>query len=145
IARACIFILLSRLTHQLVRCFDSVYDATSRRSRTEFEAVPWGRLAVGAVLLVSWHVWLARLSHVAIVEARVRGEAERGGRGGQVLESRADEEKSVSWGRILGRVLVPLFLACSGVVWSVKLTARLLLLFNGVIPTREKGLKEGMS
>jgi hypothetical protein len=135
------FVFFSKAVHYFVQCLDEIYDATGRRSRSKFEGVKWGRIVFGVGLLIGWHVWIVRLSVVSASRVEEGGKEEMEGYGGEG-EKREKREKRVSWGRILGRVLVPAFLVLSGTLWSIQLTSQ--LLFPETVE-RNKGLKEGMS
>lgn len=57
------------------------------------------------VLLVGWHIWLGRLSYKTIVED--------------------DGKVESSWGRILGRIVVPLLLLSFGVYFGIQVFGRM--------------------
>lgn len=140
VAQAGAFVFLSKFIHQLVQCLDEIYDATGRRSRSKFEKLQWGRVVLGVLLLAGWQVWLVRLSGMVVVEEEGKGRGQGDDHG---PEKQGEKSKtSVSWGRILGRILIPAFLVCSGAIWSIRLTGR--LLFSRDVGG-ETGLKEGMS
>ncbi|KAF2800984.1 hypothetical protein K505DRAFT_355234 [Melanomma pulvis-pyrius CBS 109.77] len=139
VVQAGAFVFASKFIHQLVQCLDEIYDATGRRSRSKFEKVQWGRVVLGVLLLAGWQVWLARLSGMVVVE-----EGRGGGQGDdRGLEKQREEfTTGVSWGRILGRILVPAFLVCSAAIWFIRLAGRLLFSGDG---EGETGLREGIS
>ena len=132
------FVFLSKAVHYFVQCLDEIYDVTGRKSRSKFEGVKLGRIVLGVGLLLGWHVWIVRLSVVS-TSALDEGGKEEGAR------DEGDERgirKRVSWGRILGRVLVPAFLVLSSTLWSIQLASQ--LLFSETLDG-DKSLKEGMS
>jgi hypothetical protein len=133
------FIFLSKFIHYFVQCLDEIHDATGRRSRSKFEVISWGRIVFGLGMLVGWHVCIVRLS---LLSASKLEDEEDGGTMGDDGEGGAKREKSISWGRILGRVLIPAFLVSSSAMWSVQLTGRL---FFPLAVGKEEGLREGMS
>jgi hypothetical protein len=133
------FIFLSKLIHYFVQCLDEIHDATGRRSRSKFEVVSWGRIVFGMGLLVGWHVCIVRLS---LLSASQIEDDKSGGAMGHEREGGGKREKSVTWGHVLGRVLIPAFLVSSSAVWSVQLTGRL---FFPLAVGKEEGLREGMS
>lgn len=89
---AATMLIVPALIHRIVRSLDDVYELLGRRARSPYEpVVPWTSLFIATVLLVGWHVWLGRLSYKTVVEGS-------GGKG------------RVSWGRVLGRIVVPILL-----------------------------------
>jgi hypothetical protein len=93
--------------HRAVQSVDEVYELLGRRARSPYgSSSSWMSVIVAAVLLTGWHVWLGRLSHKAILEDESEVSKER---------------RSSSWGRILGRIVVPLLLLSFGVHFSYQL------------------------
>jgi len=117
LVQACAFFLVSKSIHSLVHSLDAVYDTVGRRSRTKFERVEWGRLVLGVTLLVGWHVLLVKLS-ILSSDFSV---------GKEVLdeEERVGKSTKLSWGRLLGRVVIPAVLILAGAGFAVRLACRL--------------------
>ncbi|KAJ4289036.1 hypothetical protein N0V90_011378 [Kalmusia sp. IMI 367209] len=75
-----------------VRSLDTLYEVVGRRARSTFDELAWSSLVVGGGALVAWHAVLVALSYKAIIEKSV------------------ERKKGYTWGKILGRVLVPAYL-----------------------------------
>jgi hypothetical protein len=90
--------IVPTLMHHAVTSLDSVYEVLGRRTRSPYTL---SSVFFASVLLVGWHVWLGRLSYKTVVEGRKVGQ--------------------VSWGRILGRVVVPGLVLVLGIefAWEV--------------------------
>jgi hypothetical protein len=86
--------------HRAVQGVDEVYELVGRRARSPYgSSSSWMSVIAAAILLMGWHVWLGRLSYKAIMED----------------ESEVSKQRRSSWGRILGRIVVPLLLLSFGV------------------------------
>jgi hypothetical protein len=112
--------VLASTMHAVVQCFDVLYALLGRQARSPF--VAGGLLgsvgvAVSVVFVGAWSLWLGRLSYCAVfdgVEEKREGEEEEEGEGqGQGHGQGEKARKGVSWGRVLGRLVVPLFLVGS--------------------------------
>ena len=102
-------LLIPTLIHSGVRSLDSIYEILDRRARSPYAEVSWAGVGVAVVVLVGWHVWLGRLSYFVVLEpAASRDDARVEGR-------------KVSWGRILGRVVIPLLLLFLGMTFAWKI------------------------
>jgi hypothetical protein len=109
IALAAAMFIIPMFIHQVVRSFDDVYELLGRRARSPYSpAIPWRSVFVASVLLAGWHLWLGRLSYKTIVESN-------GDAGGK---------KRVSWGRVLGRIVLPLLLLSFGLQFAYLLSDR---------------------
>jgi len=100
---AATMLFVPALMHRIVQSLDNVYELLGRRARSPYEpVVPWTSLFIATFLLLGWHVWLGRLSYKTVVEGS-------GGKG------------KVSWGRVLGRIVVPFLLLSLWVqfVWQL--------------------------
>jgi hypothetical protein len=103
LALAAAMFIVPTLMHRIVQSLDDVYELLGRRARSPYEpAIPYTSVFIATVLLLGWHVWLGRLSYKTVVE----GSGEKG---------------RVSWGRVLGRIVVPFLLLSLGLqfVWEL--------------------------
>ncbi|KAF2821173.1 hypothetical protein CC86DRAFT_110150 [Ophiobolus disseminans] len=90
--------------HRIVQSFDEVYELLGRRARSPYTpATPWVSVLVAGVLLAGWQVCLGRLSYTAVMEV----EGARGRRS--------------PWGRVLGRIIMPILLLSLGVHFAYQL------------------------
>jgi hypothetical protein len=96
--------IVPTLIHSTVQSLDEVYELLGRRARSPYAL---SSILIASVLLVAWHVWIGRLSYKTVVEGSKRG-------------------SGVSWGRVLGRVVVPVVLVVFGVDFAYGLSGRLL-------------------
>jgi len=100
IALAGAIFIVAAAVHRIVQSIDAVYELMGRRARSPYaSSSPWMSVMVAIVLLTAWHVWLGRLSYKAILKD----------------ESDVSNQRRSSWGRILGRIVVPLLLLSFGV------------------------------
>jgi hypothetical protein len=87
--------IVPTLIHTAVRSLDTLHEVRGRRARAPYTL---SSILVASALLVGWHVVLGRLSYKTIIEGKKKG--------------------SVSWGRVLGRVVVPGVLVIFGVIFG---------------------------
>ncbi|KAH8723656.1 hypothetical protein GQ44DRAFT_620017 [Phaeosphaeriaceae sp. PMI808] len=97
--------IVSTSIHFAVQSLDSVYKALDRRARSPFTSSnPWTSIVIASVLLVGWHACLGRMSYRAVMEDSSEG------LDSSVKKPHEGGSKGVSWGRVLGRIVVPLLL-----------------------------------
>jgi hypothetical protein len=121
IALAAAMFIVPGLIHYGVQCIDEIYEVLGRRARSPYApSIPIISFAIAGVLLVAWHIWLGRLSYSAIME---QGAGQTKQKGAQTTEKTS--EKRVSWGRILGRIVIPLVLLSLAMNFSSQLIQRL--------------------
>jgi hypothetical protein len=122
-ALAATMFIVPTFMHKGVTALDDVYELLGRRARSPYEVdVPWSSVVIAMVCMAGWHVWLGRLSYKTVVESSSDG-----------LEGKG----RISWGRVLGRVIIPLLLVVFGVQFAVQVVGRvvrpaLLVKGNGV-------------
>jgi hypothetical protein len=103
IALAVAMFIVPTFIHQVVRSFDDMYELLGRRSRSPYSpAIPWSSVIISTILLAGWHLWLGRLSYKTIVES----------------SDDAGSKRRVSWGRVLGRIVLPLLLLSFGLQFA---------------------------
>ncbi|KAF1850797.1 uncharacterized protein K460DRAFT_400835 [Cucurbitaria berberidis CBS 394.84] len=110
--------VIQRLVHSL----DDVYELLGRRARSPYATISWTGVIVALLLLLAWHVWLGRLSYRVVLED---GPARRAGERSSARDERVEQNTAsgrVKWGRVLGRVVIPLLL----VVFAVHFVYQLL-------------------
>ncbi|KAF2025661.1 hypothetical protein EK21DRAFT_75926 [Setomelanomma holmii] len=109
--------VLAGLIHIVVQNIDETYEIIGRRARSPY--APSNSvlsLITASLLLFVWHVWLGRLSYSAIMEQDVD---ESGNEKGETT-------RRISWGRVLGRIVVPMLLLSLGVHFAFQLAQRLI-------------------
>jgi hypothetical protein len=101
--------VLPRTIHTIVRCFDDLNEMMGRRAKSPFEgqALCRGGVVVALGLLVGWHCVLGRLSYRAIVEEDEDGDGGVSKVGKEIDEEKVRKGKGVTWGRVLGRIIIP--------------------------------------
>jgi hypothetical protein len=103
IALAAAMFIVPTSIHRVVQSFDKVHELLGRRARSPYSpAIPWTSVIISTVLLTGWHLWLGRLSYKTIVESN----ADTGSKG------------RASWGRVLGRIIMPLLLLSFGLQFA---------------------------
>jgi hypothetical protein len=108
IALAAAMFIVPTLIHQGVKSLDDVYELLGRRARSPYEpAIPWTSVVVAISILVVWHVWLGRMSYKTVVEGKRDGGMD-----------------GISWGRVLGRIVIPFLLVVFGVQFAHQLFVR---------------------
>jgi hypothetical protein len=89
--------------HRIVQSVDEVHELLGRRARSPYAPqLPMMSVLVATMLLAGWHIWVGRLSYKAIMED-------------EDDKARASKQGQSSWGRILGRIVIPLVLLSFGV------------------------------
>ncbi|KAF1912985.1 hypothetical protein BDU57DRAFT_521617 [Ampelomyces quisqualis] len=92
--------ILPTAMHTITTSLSDLYDLVGRRARSPYAPdAPLASVIGAGVMLLAWHVWLGRLSYVGIMEGTKR----HGG---------------MSWGRLLGRIVLPGVLLVTGVVFA---------------------------
>ncbi|KAF1832279.1 hypothetical protein BDW02DRAFT_503371 [Decorospora gaudefroyi] len=97
IALSTTMLLLPALLHAGVQTLDQLYELLSRRAQSPYLHTSSSSILLATLILCAWHVWIGRLAFLTVLE------------GGSRYGSAA-----VSWGRVLGRVVVPLLLVGLG-------------------------------
>jgi hypothetical protein len=95
--------IVPTLIHTAVRSLDTLHEVLGRRARAPYTL---SSILVASMLLVGWHVVLGRLSYKTIIEGKKKG--------------------SVSWGRVLGRVVVPGMLVVFGVIFGGEIAGEII-------------------
>jgi hypothetical protein len=116
VALAAAMLFVPFTMHRVVQGVDEVYELLGRRSQSPYVTVSWTSIAIAVFMLLGWHIWLGRLGYKAIQETAsvamddtTTTPAERA-----VPHERMSQEIRVSWGRILGRLVIPCLLVTLG-------------------------------
>ncbi|KAF2849503.1 hypothetical protein T440DRAFT_480030 [Plenodomus tracheiphilus IPT5] len=96
LALAVIMLIVPLMIQSLVLCFGQLYEVVGRRARSPYTGSSWGSVDIAMGLMVGWVGVLGWLGYRVDFE---------GGRVGGEKEGR-----SVSWGRVVGRIGIPLLL-----------------------------------
>jgi hypothetical protein len=114
LAAAMLFVPLTM--HRAVQGLDEIYELLGRRAQSPYAATPWTSVAIAAVMLLVWHIWLSRLSYQTILEATsipldtTSSTVEEK----EHLKEKRSQEERISWGRILSRLVIPCLLLTLG-------------------------------
>jgi hypothetical protein len=116
VALAAAMFIVPASIHYVVQSIDETYEILGRRARSPY-APPTSvvSIAIANVLLVAWHVCLGRLSYSAIMEESDEGD----------IKKEETKPRRVYWGRVLGRIVVPMLLLSLGVHFVYQLAQRL--------------------
>ncbi|KAF1945184.1 hypothetical protein EJ02DRAFT_339087 [Clathrospora elynae] len=125
IAIALAMLVLPATIHRIIQSLDGAYDILGRTARSPHTTVPWISIVIAAVVLLGWHVWLVRLSYMTIVEDTAGPKEDSGTYQTDGSEDmRRKPEEGVSWGRVLGRIVIPSLLLVLGVQFTYQLLHR---------------------
>lgn len=106
--------------HGAMLCFDDVYELLGRRAASPYAEISWSRVMAGVGMMAGWTLVLGRLGYLADVEGEEKRGPKRSDHGH--VGRKMMQNRRVSWGRILGRISIPLVL--------VTLTGHLALEFS---------------
>jgi hypothetical protein len=132
ISLAAAMLVVPATIHQGVRSLDEVYELLGRRARSPYTSISWLGIILAVVLMLGWHIWLGRLSYRTLLDKRVQytdhayttsKEREQG-----------KQEERISWGRILGRIFLPLLLLLFGLHFAFQIA-------QGLVSPRELVVK----
>jgi hypothetical protein len=101
------FYILPTFLHHIVQSIDDLYDILGRTARSPYTAVSGVSVGVGILVVLGWHVWLGRLGYKAMLDGGKEGVGRTG-----------------SWGRVLGRVVMPVFLVVFGIQFGYQVLRR---------------------
>ena len=96
--------IIPTMIQHFVHSVDEVYELLGRRARSPYKTVSWISVILATALLACWHVWLGRLSYKTMVEEESSLDFKHKG------AMKGVGGAGTSWSRILGRIVVPLFL-----------------------------------
>ena len=135
LALAAAMLLVPTLMHQAVCALDDVYDQLGRRARSPWEKGKWLGVILGVAGLSVWHMWLGRLSWGVVLEGaknkttdvgRIKGQR---GMNENVEHDGANDAKSkmgsISWGRVMSRIVIPLLLVILATHFTYALVCKL--------------------
>jgi hypothetical protein len=125
VALATAMLIVPTIIHQGVRSVDELYELLGRRARSPYTGVSWIGVVVAVVLMLGWHVWLGRLSFRIILEPLRTSKADDNA-SNDMPEQRdvRGQEERISWGRVLGRIIIPSLLSLLGTQYAWKIGQR---------------------
>jgi hypothetical protein len=114
-ALAAAMLIVPATIHQGTRSLNELYELLGRRARSPYTSFTWFSIFLAVALMLGWHIWLCRLScHTILEPLSIRPKGD---------EATAYEEakRRISWGRVLGRVVVPFLLLVLGMqfAWEI--------------------------
>ncbi|CAE7026783.1 hypothetical protein PTNB73_01696 [Pyrenophora teres f. teres] len=123
LALAAAMLLVPTLIHQAVCVLDVVYEHLGRRARSPWETGTWLSITIGIVGLTVWHLLLARLSWGVVLErdkktTTTTTEGERRKARNEKFNpdntNSVEKAETISWGRLLSRIVIPALLLVLG-------------------------------
>lgn len=94
IALAAAMLVIPFTIHSGMLCFDAFHEFLGRRARSPYSATSWGSVVGAVVMMAGWTLGLGRLGYLVD--------------GGAMVGTKV--QRHISWGRILGRIVIPLLL-----------------------------------
>ncbi|CAI9631748.1 unnamed protein product [Alternaria burnsii] len=127
VALAVVMLFVPLTMHHVVQGLDEIYDLLGRRARSPYAVASWTSIALAAVMLLGWHVWLGRLSYRTILEAASipMEDATITPAEGQVFEERKSQQIRISWGRVLSRIVIPCLFLILGSHFILQIITRI--------------------
>ncbi|EUC46307.1 hypothetical protein COCMIDRAFT_93202 [Bipolaris oryzae ATCC 44560] len=137
--------------HRAVQGFDEMYDILGRRAKSPYARLSWVNIALAFVVLVGWHMWLGRLTYLTVLESNIDEEKDEE-RNDEITALTSSAEKSntgsgkgeISWGRILGRILIPLLLVTLGLHFGYQVCRQLITDTRPLITRNDVDMQEAM-
>lgn len=134
VALAAAMLMVPVVMQCAVQGFDEIYEILGRRARSPYAKMSWMNILLCVVLMVGWHFWLGRLTYCTVLEeGKNEAEEEKKGEEGKSTETfgltdgkeRESEERRVTWGRVLGRAIIPALLVAFGLQFGYQVLRRL--------------------
>ncbi|PSN71529.1 hypothetical protein BS50DRAFT_631469 [Corynespora cassiicola Philippines] len=118
--------IVPKTIHGSVQCIGAIEELLGRRARSKFDRIPWMQISVGVLLLFAWQIVLIRVSYQAVLDEPLLPENEEQSTNVHVqekaVERKAEEaDKTISWGRVLGRLVVPGFIFIFLTIWGIRI------------------------
>jgi len=104
IALAAVMLVIPFAIHGAMLCFDDFDDFLGRRARSPYSQISWISVVGAMTMVAAWTLVLGRLGYLVDVEVGEERVQCTGGASGRKTQRR------VSWGRVLGRISIPLIL-----------------------------------
>lgn len=123
LAAAMLFVPLTM--HCGVQGLDEIYELLDRRAQSPYVTISWMSIVVAAVILLGWHIWLGRLSYRTDLEAAsIPLDTASTTEEKEHLKEKRVQEKRISWGRILSRLVIPCLLLTLGSHFLFEISTR---------------------
>lgn len=136
--------LIPTIIQQLVHSMDEVYELLGRTARSPYTSISWPSIVVAAVLLLGWHLWLGRLSYSVILEEESPVRCEDKGKSDGDEQTKKLKKARISWGRVLGRIVIPFFLLAFAAQFAYQLQRSLAspkpLITANTVDVKEEGI-----
>ncbi len=97
----------------VVTSFDEAYEVLGRRAHSPYTPVSWGSVVLAILFMLSWHVWLGRLSYKTTT-VEDDGNSLRQGNKARTRQGSVGG----SWDRVLGRIIFPFLLLAFALQFS---------------------------
>ena len=111
--------------HCGVQGLDEIYELLDRRAQSPYVTISWMSIVVAAVILLGWHIWLGRLSYRTDLEAAsIPLDTASTTEEKEHLKEKRVQEKRISWGRILSRLVIPCLLLTLGSHFLFEISTR---------------------
>jgi hypothetical protein len=152
-------LLIPLTMHRAVQGLDEMYEILGRQAKSPYAHLSWVNIVFAFVVLVAWHVWLARLTYLTVLdggpagdedEAATKGKRESGSTASSTSTEKSSsssiksENKTVSWGRVLGRVVIPFLLVTLGLHFGYHVCRQLVADTRPFITRNDVDMQEAM-
>ncbi|KAH9871001.1 hypothetical protein J1614_006575 [Plenodomus biglobosus] len=104
VALAAAMLVVPWMVHSIMLCFSEMYEFLGRRATSPYSTNSWASVLIALVLMIGWVGVLGRLCYSVDLEEKGKTTQRSTGVVGE------KEQRGVSWGRILGRIVIPLLL-----------------------------------
>lgn len=138
--------------HRAVQGFDEMYEILGRQAKSPYARFSWINFSFAFMILITWHLWLGRLAYLTVLEGGAdekRVEAREGkstvSSSSTTFESRVNlGGKAISWGRLLGRIVIPFLLITLGLHFGYQILWRLIADEKPLITRNDVDMQEAM-
>ncbi|USP75635.1 hypothetical protein yc1106_02909 [Curvularia clavata] len=137
--------------HRAVQGFDEMYEILGRRAESPYAQFSWMNASFAFIVLLGWHLWLGRLAYLTVLEGGVDEEKDEGREGKSTLSSSSTDQSGVktgkevvSWGRLLGRIVIPLLLVTLGLHFAYQICGQFIGDEKPLITKNDVDMQEAM-
>jgi hypothetical protein len=138
--------------HRTVQGFDEMYEILGRRAESPYAQFSWMNISLAFLVLIGWHFWLGRLAYLTVLEGGANEEEEER-RESKSADSSTSTNKSgvdsgetaISWGRLLGRIVIPLLLVTLGLHFGYQICQGLIADQKPLITRNDVDMEEAMA
>ncbi|EOA86234.1 uncharacterized protein SETTUDRAFT_169334 [Exserohilum turcica Et28A] len=135
--------------HRAVQGFDDMYEMVGRRSKSPYARMSWVNIMFAAIIMVGWHLWLGRLTYLTVLEGgeddQEHSDADADASSSTDRRSANLETRAISWGRLLGRLFIPLLLGALGLHFGYRLLLRATVDPRPLITRNDVDMQEAMA